>query len=328
MCSGKSWATDPYKDRPDVAVWDILDFYREKGCLGPDGIMNWDEWGIVSPQIPDVLDNFMRENKDKLIIIATSSNRKVNEFLSKREHISLELATPDDEILKERAKLKGEPLDKVLGFKETYLKKMAGHPQTWVTPEEARMTIKGYLDGVSIGIIGTAGRKEDETKMSKELYYHMCNHAVQFLRRLKLKPEHVTLISGGAAWADHIAVSLFLRGDAHKLRLHFPCRFIVEEKRYFHMHQSGSTSNYYHGLFSKKMGGDTLEGITKAILQKAEYTIGKDFLDRDKKIAEESDILLAYTWGEGNEPKPGGTKHTWDHCNATVKVHTPLHTLG
>jgi hypothetical protein len=72
------------------------------------------------------------------------------------------------------------------------------------------------------------------------------------------------------------------------------------------------------------MGGNTLDGIRKAIERGAEVEITAGFKPRNLKVAANTDILLAFTWGEGKEPKDGGTNHTWKHCTAQVKIHVPL----
>src|SRR5690606_36207825 len=76
------------------------------------------------------------------------------------------------------------------------------------------------------------------------------------------KPVHV--VSGGAAWADHLAVVMFLMGHAKKLTLHLPApfcadgRFVGPEGR-----SSASVANYYHEKFSKIVGFDSMKQIVE-----------------------------------------------------------------
>ena len=76
------------------------------------------------------------------------------------------------------------------------------------------------------------------------------------------------------------------------------------------------------------MGGNTLEGINKAIKKGASVEVTKGFKPRDLKIGRDSDLLIAFTWGHENGPKKdSGTEYTWNHSNAIVKKHIPLQFL-
>jgi len=91
--------------------------------------------------------------------------------------------------------------------------------------ETEKLRKKANREGITIGIIGTAGRKEDGAKMSKELYGKMYRKADAYISNLGLEPRDITLVSGGAAYSDHIAVSLYLDNKADNLTLHLPCEF-------------------------------------------------------------------------------------------------------
>ena len=54
----------------------------------------------------------------------------------------------------------------------------------------------------TVSIVGTAGRKEDAIKMSRELYEKMVQKAEQVItQQLNLDLSQTHLVSGGAAWA-------------------------------------------------------------------------------------------------------------------------------
>ena len=58
----------------------------------------------------------------------------------------------------------------------------------------------------TVGIIGSAGRKADAKKMTKEIFYAMLRKSEEVItRRFKLKLSDVHLVSGGAAWAGNTA---------------------------------------------------------------------------------------------------------------------------
>lgn len=185
-----------------------------------------------------------------------------------------------------------------------------------------------------VGIIGSAGRKEDAAKWSREVYVKAFNFLKKELEQWSLHER--TLISGGAAWADHLAVSLYLAGHATNLHIEAPCQFVSEPIPKFYdtgevnwITNPGGTLNYYHRLFSKKMGSESLAGIAKAIRRGAVYTChyeqnGKSSLHlRNTEVARQSEKLYAFTWGSGAVPKDGGTKHTWDRAFCD-KLHVPL----
>ena len=172
-----------------------------------------------------------------------------------------------------------------------------------------------------IAIIGTAGR--DKTiPMSLALWHWMLDDASSHM------PLHAHVVSGGAAWADHLAVALFLSGDAHKLTLHLPAPF-ANGRFQGTSGSSGSAANYYHELFSRTIGINTLSQIQQ--VASMEHVDGSfepaaigytAMFTRNKKVAN-ADHMLAYTFGIGNVPADGGTANTWNLCKGQ-RIHVPL----
>ena len=127
-------------------------------------------------------------------------------------------------------------------------------------------------------------------------------------------PTH--LVSGGAAWADHIAVNRFLNDCVQNLTLHLPAIFDALKGQYEddgtvnYKTNPGGTANYYHRKFSDKCEIDSLWEVGEAWAQKAKIQITPGFLERNSKVAEEADILLAMTFGSGPKVKDGGTADT------------------
>jgi DNA helicase II / ATP-dependent DNA helicase PcrA len=174
-----------------------------------------------------------------------------------------------------------------------------------------------------IAIIGTAGRDKSKP-MTKQLWSWMLTDVMARVPKL----SHV--VSGGAAWADHLAVYLFLSGHAAKLTLHLPAPFI--NGRFIGPYQSsGSTANYYHGLFSDVIGTNSLTEIEccehmpncDGTFEPEARGYGGMFA-RNKRVAQ-ADRMLAYTFGLGDAPADGGTRNTWDQCKGT-KTHITLPT--
>jgi hypothetical protein len=189
---------------------------------------------------------------------------------------------------------------------------------------------------MKIGIIGTAGRGDTYQRMSRGLYFLMVKDAQQLLRdRSKYLPPAVDpespieLVSGGAAWADHIAVSLYLAGQADALTVYLPCGFDRATLKFVaprepESERTAQTANWYHDRFSQRMGRDTRHGLVEAELIGARLIpVAGGFKIRNLEVGK-VDLLIAYTWGPGIVPADGGTKHTWDHASAPRKLHRPL----
>ena len=154
--------------------------------------------------------------------------------------------------------------------------------------------------GKSIGIIGTAGRKDDAAKLTKELWGL---GAMQVGDLLSSDEGIDTAISGGAAWADHIAVYAYLEGMVSSLTLHLPCQWdsvknqFADSGVFDSWKNPGGTANYCHREFSLKYKKDSLLEISWAIQKGAKVVVTEGFLNRNTKVANESDILLALTFG-------------------------------
>ena len=71
----------------------------------------------------------------------------------------------------------------------------------------------------SLSIIGTAGRGDDFARLDLAVYDRMADVARSAVRRLAGEGPLPTLVSGGAAWADHLAVRLALEGVVEPNRL-------------------------------------------------------------------------------------------------------------
>jgi len=175
----------------------------------------------------------------------------------------------------------------------------------------------------TIAIIGTAGR--DKTKpMTKALWSWMITDV------LSRVPKGAELVSGGAAWADHLAVYLFLSGHASKLTLHLPAP-LVDGKFEGPSCSSGNVATYYHRKFSQVIGeNNTMRQIEQAgamknctgSFQPAAWNYQAMFV-RNAIVAAQADEMLAYTFGPGDKPADGGTASTWNMCRGK-RTHVSL----
>jgi len=168
---------------------------------------------------------------------------------------------------------------------------------------------------ITLSIIGTAGRKDDAKHLSKKHFEAMCVVANGLINQCKeINYPITTLVSGGAAWADHVAVTLFLEKKVPHLRLFLPADFIGGSFRdngnKDPFKNPGGTVNYYHRQFQKNTGINSLTQLQIAAAEGAELiNVEKGFHARNALVAK-SDFLLAMTFGNGNQVKDGGTAHT------------------
>lgn len=195
----------------------------------------------------------------------------------------------------------------------------------------------------TLAIIGSAGRKDDAARVSGGLYEDMVRAALDVTR------EHgiARAVSGGAAFADHVAVSLYLRGAVSELLLYLPARFddegFVPGGR--GRADAARTANRYHRHFRDAAGVDGLAELAEAIRRGAKAEVLDGFKRRNLEVASSCTHMIAFTFGRGEAMefgpdsdgfssastaglKDGGTAHTWGQCwKAEWKKHVNLFNL-
>lgn len=175
---------------------------------------------------------------------------------------------------------------------------------------------------ITLSIIGTAGR--DAAKpLGKSHFEAMCLVASGLVVQLADSNYPIShLVSGGAAWADHVAVKLFLDKKAPNLRLYLPAVF--EGGAYYDngsakwQENPGRTANLYHKKFQVTTNINSLSEINIAKCEGATLIEMNGFHARNAMVAK-SDFLLAMTFGKGPEVMPGGTEDTVEKYLTRVK---------
>lgn len=177
-----------------------------------------------------------------------------------------------------------------------------------------------------VAIIGTAGRDKYKP-MTLNTWRWMLDQARELI------PSGSYLVSGGAAWSDHIAVQLFLDGHAGHLALHLPAP-ITPSGFMGGYGTSGGAANYYHSRFANIIGVNTIEQILECYtrnnctgsMQPVMPGYSAMF-NRNKLVVSElnpdTDLMLAFTFGT-NGVADGGTKHTWDMFRGANKRHVQI----
>lgn len=139
--------------------------------------------------------------------------------------------------------------------------------------------------------------------------------ATELIQQFKENNYPIThLVSGGAAWADHVAVKLFLEKKAPHLRLFLPCEWdngsFKDSGSDDWKVNPGRTINRYHKAFQLRTRINSLSEIQIAKGEGAELIpVRGGFYGRNALVAK-SDFLLAMTFGKDREVKDGGTADT------------------
>ena len=202
-----------------------------------------------------------------------------------------------------------------------------------------------------LAIIGTAGRKEDSDRLGPDHYQRMTEASIKLMTHLAIDPRELSLFSGGAAWSDHVVVSLAMIGVVPYERVCIYLPADLSEDGYVGTekwsNKVAQTANYYHAKFFKVSGCDGIRELNilrslGGILD----TSKKGFKSRNTSVANavsDNGILLAYTFGNGLtdqlpwtirsfDPgtsadaaglKDGGSADTWNKCKSR-KFHCRL----
>ncbi len=181
---------------------------------------------------------------------------------------------------------------------------------------------------ISLGIIGTAGRGNDATKLTSAHWRMMC--CIGQTVATTLYADRV--VSGGAAWGDAVAVWLFKQGLVDKLTLHLPAPW---EGHSFAETDCGNTANRYHYRAQVAHGQDGLADLAEAINVRCATVTYETapkgmapFFVRNTKVARDSHALLAFTLNRGADVGDSGTADTMrkflarrSECEAKGELH-------
>jgi len=179
-----------------------------------------------------------------------------------------------------------------------------------------------------IAIIGTADRQNElvATEFEKMKVTALC--AIQ---ELGYTPKDVVLVSGGAPWADHVAVSLFLDGKVSGLRLHLPGKLETGPKGPYITPLSDTTARdcvtftSYHHRFKEVTGLDGLAQIQQAIDQGASVDMYPGYFKRNRAVAADCTALVALHTKRKHpsQQSSGGTVYTFKRARVP-KLYIPF----
>lgn len=176
-----------------------------------------------------------------------------------------------------------------------------------------------FEDYTSVAVIGTAGGKKDsDEKLDAEIFQKMVDVADKaIMNEFGLDSRGVILVSGGAAWSDHVAVELYKTGRYGGLQIYFPCEWEGgkhnDTGEYDWRTNPGRLANSLHDSFSQKIGRRSQDDFS--LLSKDEnvrFFTSKGFHTRNSKVAK-AEYMIAFTF----EEIKGGTADTWGKCKGS-----------
>lgn len=204
---------------------------------------------------------------------------------------------------------------------------------------------------MKLAIIGTAGRGPDGKQLATDPERYL-TRMLDAARKVSELTGATELISGGAAWADHIAVLLFLENPEHySIELELPAAFEPDGVGGYRYHDKGThdfkdnpgaVSNHYHKLFTKAVAKvrprfssflhfADVEAVHVGLAAEVRTNVGTGFLERNLVVAAKAHHCLAMTFGNGRQLKDGGTAHTMSNFlakrNHGDAYHLDLNTL-
>jgi hypothetical protein len=178
---------------------------------------------------------------------------------------------------------------------------------------------------IKLAVIGTSGRYDlDSKKLShKHIIWMMDNIKIYIEEVLNTTCNNVILVSGGSAWADHVAICLYNENNFNGLELYLPTDFNLETKKYCNTH-CGCILNDLHAKFTQKTNMNSLKQIANIHKNpNVKINILKGFFSRNTAIAKSCDHLVAFTFHTKN-PTKGGTADTWKKFKSQNKLHLDL----
>lgn len=185
-----------------------------------------------------------------------------------------------------------------------------------------------------VAIIGFAGG-HCTAPLSAALYERMVARAEAIIRDdFGLDIAAIELVSGGAAWSDHVAVTLFLRHAPPALTLHVPCEWDATTGRFVNNGRGNDWranpaqyANKLHASFATTTALQPWTDLLDAVARGATVHTHRGFHARNTAVAAAATHMIAFSEADGARPTSGGTRDTWDKCRAAHKVHVSLSSL-
>ena len=154
---------------------------------------------------------------------------------------------------------------------------------------------------MKIAIIGTAGRGGDADRITLATWSAMLADVRQRVQAAQYsagsEPFDVTLVSGGAPYADHLAVMLWRECPVWRLELFLPAP--LGRDGFDTSTEAGARIAELHAVFRDQLGIIGLRDLKVPAADGAWVHDGPRFKARNQAIADRADVVLASTFGPG-----------------------------
>jgi|SRR5579872_589841 len=179
---------------------------------------------------------------------------------------------------------------------------------------------------IRLAVIGTSGRDpKDSVRLELKHLAWMKENVITYISNVINRPtQDIILVSGGSAWADHVAVQLFREGGFGGLELYLPSEFNTKSHIFKNTHE-GRELNKIHQHCQDKTGLPIFEELTSVNSKKngVKIVIQRGFKPRNTLVARGCDHLIAFTF-DLSVPTKGGTLDTWNKVQHQNKLHISL----
>lgn len=172
---------------------------------------------------------------------------------------------------------------------------------------------------IKVAIIGTSGRNPmDSMRLTADHMKWMAENVLCYIEHvIKTTTDNIILISGGSAWADHVAVQLYLSHNFAGLELYLPTDFDVENKKYANTYE-GTMLNLLHSQCKEKINIDVLNELAEAIPKRTTtVVIKRGFLQRNSLVSKKCDHLICFVF---SHIISGGSNDTWKKTKHQNKI--------
>jgi hypothetical protein len=183
-----------------------------------------------------------------------------------------------------------------------------------------------------VAVVGTAGRNPVEP-LTFDSFGRMMTLAEAAIQNFGFELKDCILVSGGAPWADHVAVSLFLEGKVAGLHLCLPGELFERNDLTTSIRAvdgstrtDASTLCMYHRKFTEITGIDGFAQIRQALERGAVVDSYDGFFARNAAIAESCDYMVALhtCLYHPTKQKRGGTRNVFMQAKDKPQIYIPF----
>ena len=153
---------------------------------------------------------------------------------------------------------------------------------------------------IRLAIIGSSGKNPlDLEKYSIDHFTFMTETINSYIKNtIQTELSNIILVSNGSAWADHVAVQLYLTRQYGGLELYLASKFDLKHSRYVNTHE-GRSLNKLHQQCQEKTQINVLGELAKVQYRpNVKITVKRGFVARNTLVAHNCDHIITFTFSE------------------------------